>query len=288
MKSVKCPQCGFVGWADAESCKKCGAEMASQPAYASAAIAPQPDYGSGESGSSETVYYAPPRGGFQQDLKQGLAVTAMVVGILNFLFLGIFGITTIAGIVISAIAMKKIKRYPHLYGGHSFALTGLIMNIVSLVFLIPVLIILAIAVPNLYASRRAANEGSAINSLRKIHAAESTYQATAGRGDFGNIEDLHGQNLIAAELASGTRHGYRFQVEAVKDTGEGLPGFIAVAVPTDYGSTGKRSFFVDETGVIRAADSHGMEATKYDPPVNFERDHPSNRSASRRSQSIED
>lgn len=277
MKSAKCPQCGFVGWADAESCKKCGAE-----------IAPQPDYDSYESAASETVYYAPPPGGFQPDLKQGLAVTAMVVGILNFLFLGIFGITTIAGIVISAIAMKKIKRYPHLYGGHSFALTGLIMNIVSLVFLIPVLIIVSIAVPNLYASRRAANEGSAINSLRKIHAAESTYQATAGRGDFGNIEDLHGQNLIAAELASGMRHGYRFKVEVVKDTGEGLPGFIAVAVPIDYGSTGKRSFFVDETGVIRAADSQGMEATKYDAPLNFERDDPSNRSASRRSRAIED
>jgi hypothetical protein len=212
----------------------------------------------------------------------------MVLGILNFLFLGIFGITTIAGIVISAIAMKQIKRYPHLYGGQSFALTGLIMNIASAVFLIPVLIILSIAVPNLYASRRAANEGSAINSLRKIHAAEATYQATAGRGDFGNIEDLHRHNMIAADLASGTRRGYRFKVEAVKDTGEGLPGFIAVAVPTDYGSTGKRSFFVDETGVIRAADSQGMEATRHDPPVNFERDHPSNRSASRRSQSIED
>lgn len=277
MKSAKCPQCGFVGWADAESCKKCGAELA-----------PQPDYASDESGPGETVYYAPPPGGFKPDLNQKMAVTAMVLGILNFLFLGIFGITTIAGIVISAIAMKKIKRYPHLYGGHSFALTGLIMNIVSAVFLIPVLIILSIAVPNLYASRRAANEGSAINSLRKIHAAEATYQATAGRGDFGNIEDLHRHNMIAADLASGTRHGYRFKVEAVKDTGEGLPGFIAVAVPTDYGSTGKRSFFLDETGVIRAADSQGMEATKYDPPVNFERDNPSNRSASRRSRTIED
>jgi len=277
MKSAKCPQCGFVGWADAESCKKCGAELA-----------PQADYASDESGSSETVYYAPPPSGFQPDLKQGLAVTAMVVGILNFLFLGIFGITTIAGIVISAIAMKQIKRSPHLYGGKSFALTGLIMNIASLVLLIPVIVILSIALPNLYASRRAANEASAINSLRKIHTAESTYQATVGRGDFGNIGDLHSQNLITSDLASGTRHGYRFKVEVVKDTGEGLPGFIAVAVPTEYGSTGRRSFFMDETGVIRAADSQGMEATKYDPPVTFERDNPSNRSASRRSRTIED
>lgn len=277
MKSAKCPQCGFVGWADAESCKKCGAELA-----------PQPEYSSDESGPSETVYYAPPAGGFKPDLNQKMAVTAMVFGILNFLFLGIFGFTTIAGIVISALAMKKIKRHPHLYGGHPFALTGLIMNIASLVLLIPVIVILSIALPNLYASRRAANEGSAITSLRKIHAAEASYQSTDGRGAFGTLEDLERRNLIAADLASGTRHGFRFRVEVVEDTGEGLPGFIAVAVPIDYGSTGRRSFFVDETGVIRAADSQGMEATKYDPPVNFERDNPSNHSASRRSRTIED
>ena len=277
MKSAKCPQCGFVGWADAESCKKCGAELA-----------PQPDYASGESGSSETVYYAPPPGGFRPDLNEKMAVAAMVLGILNFLFLGIFGITIIAGIVISVIAMNKIKRYPHLYGGKSFALTGLIMNIASGVLLIPVIVILSIAVPNLYASRRAANEGSAINALRTIHGAEATYQATEGRGAFGTLEDLQRRNLISDDLVSGTRRGYRFKVEIVTDTGDGVPGFMAVAVPANYPSSGKRSFFLDETGVIRAADSQGMEATKYDPPVNFEGDHSSNRSASRRSRALED
>ena len=41
-------------------------------------------------------------------------------------------------------------------------------------------------------------------------------------------------NLIAADLVSGTRRGYRFKVEIVKDTGDGLPGFIVVAVPDNY------------------------------------------------------
>jgi type II secretory pathway pseudopilin PulG len=216
-----------------------------------------------------------------------MAVTAMVLGILNFLFLGIFGITIIAGIVISAVALNHIKRYPHLYGGKSFAVTGLIMNIASAVLLIPVMIILSIAVPNLYASRRAANEGSAINALRTIHSAEATYQSIDGRGAFGTMEDLQRHNLIAADLVSGTRRGYRFKVEIVKDAGDGWPGFVAVAVPDNYPYSGKRSFFLDETGVIRAADSQGMDATRHDPPVTFERDS-SNRSASRRSQAIED
>ncbi|HEX5704618.1 MAG TPA: DUF4190 domain-containing protein [Pyrinomonadaceae bacterium] len=277
MKSTKCPQCGFVGWADAESCKKCGAELT-----------PQPDYPSDGSGPSETVYYAPPPGGFKRDLDQKMAVTAMVLGILNFLFLGIFGFTIIVGIVISVVALNYIKRYPHMYGGKSFAQTGLIMNIASGVLLIPVIVILSIALPNLQASRRAANEGSTIASLRKIHAAEGMYQSTTGRGDFGDIKDLHRDYLIDSDLASGTRSGYQFKVEAVKDTGDGSPGFTVVAVPVSYPYSGRRSFFMDETGVIRAADSQGMEATKYDPPVNFERDNPSNRSASRRSRTIEE
>lgn len=277
MKSVKCPQCGFVGWADADSCKKCGAPQTEHPVYTSDELEP-----------SQTVYYAPPPAGFQPNLKQGLAVASMVIGIANFLFLGIFGVTIIAGIVISAIALKKIKRFPLQYGGKSFAVTGLIMNTASVVLLIPVLIILAIAIPNLQASRRAANEGSAINSLRKIGTAELTYQSTLGRGAFGTLQDLQNQNLISPDLANGTRHGYRFKVETVSDAGDGWPGFIVLAVPTDYGSTGRRSFFMDETLVIRAADSQGMEATKYDAPLKSDHDYPSNRSASRRSRAVQD
>ena len=45
-------------------------------------------------------------------------------------------------------------------------------------------IIAAIAIPNLLAARRSANEGSAISSLRTTHGAEMTYQATAGAGQY--------------------------------------------------------------------------------------------------------
>jgi hypothetical protein len=275
MKSFKCPECGFVGWADAEACKKCGAALAAQPAEDAIEFGPD----------DQTIYYPPPPGGFQPDLKTGLATAAMVAGILNAVFLGIFGVTIVAGIVISVIALKKIKHQPLEYGGKSMAVAGLVLNIISTVVLIPVLVILAIALPNLYAARRAANEGSAIKSLRIIHAAEATYQSTAGRGAFGSLEDLRRQNLIPGELASGTRSGYRFKIEMVNDSYNGLPGFMAVAVPTDYGSTGNRSFFVDETGVIRVTEIQGMEASKYDAPLD---DSPRNRSASRRSPVLEE
>jgi hypothetical protein len=275
MASAKCPECGFVGWADAESCKKCGAPMMAASGLPSDQMEPAYAYD-----------YTHQHVGFQPELKQGLAITALVIGILNFLFLGIFVVTIIAGIVISVVALRKIKRYPLVYGGQGLAVAGLITNIVSVVVLIPILLIASIALPNLLAARMAANEGSAMYSLRQILAAEAAYQNRNGK--FGTLAELERENLIASDLASGMCHGYKFKVDAIIDRGDGWPGFAAVGVPVYYRSSGRRSFFIDETGVIRSADSQGMDATKYDPPVNSDSRYPSDRSASRRSQPSSD
>ncbi|HEY5445161.1 MAG TPA: type II secretion system protein, partial [Pyrinomonadaceae bacterium] len=61
-------------------------------------------------------------------------------------------------------------------------------------------IIAAIAIPNLLASRRSANEGSAQSSIRTIHSAEATYQATAGQGAFGTLANLMGESLVDSVL----------------------------------------------------------------------------------------
>src|SRR5262245_52387694 len=203
MKSAKCPECGFVGWADAEVCKKCGAPVASPVA------SPAPELGVSASnghqqvdehqyvnehqhaGENQTYYYPPNTNPFPEELKNGWAIGSLVSGILNFLLLGILVVPTIVGMVISVVALKKLKRQPFEYGGKGMAVSGLVLNIVSAVALIPVLLIAAIAIPNLIAARRAANEGSAINALRTIHGAEMTYQATEGGGyDFGTLAEL--------------------------------------------------------------------------------------------------
>jgi type II secretory pathway pseudopilin PulG len=289
MKSAKCPQCGFVGWADAEVCKKCGAPVAQ-----SGVASPAPEVAVNnfnehqyvnqhqQVDENQTYYYPANVNPFPEDLKNGWAITALVSGILNFMLLGIFVLPTIAGIVISAVAMKKIKRQPLEYGGNGMAVGGLILNIVSAVALIPIMLIAAIAIPNLLAARRAANEGSAINALRTIHSAEMTYQATEGRGyDFGTLVDLERKNLINTQLASGTRSGYKFMLDSTLKDSEGQPAFVVVAVPTDYPSSGKRSFFVDETGVIRGEDNHGLEASRNAPPLRSGGDYSDSRSRGR-------
>src|SRR5207247_9182941 len=70
-------------------------------------------------------------------------------------------------------------------------------------------IIAAIAIPNLLASRRAANEGSAQSSLRTINSSQATYQSTAGAGAFAtDLAALNGQNPIDTVLSRGTTTGY--------------------------------------------------------------------------------
>jgi type II secretory pathway pseudopilin PulG len=262
MKSAKCAQCGFVGWSDAEFCKKCGASVSSAPA----------DMLEGAGGNftgSYSSYDSPPA-----DLKTGLAITSLVLGIANFLLLGIFLVPTIVGIVVSAVALNKIKRYPDEYGGKGLAIGGLVTNIVSVVVLVPVMVIAAIAIPNLLAARRAANESAAIRSLKIFHGAEQTYQATKGNGNYGTPNDLQGYSLISADMAREVRSGYRFKLEVFPPSSGNPAAFTVIAVPTEYGSTGKRSFFIDETGVIRGEDYAGLEATQSTPPVNFNQRYP--------------
>lgn len=268
MNRAKCPECGFVGWADAECCKKCGAPVMAGSENPAEQF--EPAYGYNYQQPAYAYNYQTQYAGYQPEPSQKLAITSLVSGILNFLFLGIFIVTTIAGIVISAVALKRINRQPHLYGGKSLAVGGLVMNLVSLLAIVPILMIAAIAIPNLLASRRAANEGAAIVSVRKLHNAEMSHYIMQRR--YGNLTDLMQQEFIGPDLADGERSGYRFAIEILNDRGDGLPGFTVVAVPREYGSTGTRSFFVDHTGVVRAADSRGLEATKYDAPLNVDYD----------------
>src|SRR5438552_15825206 len=86
-------------------------------------------------------------------------------------------------------------------------------SLIELLIVVAIIgIIAAIAIPNLLASRRAANDGSAQSSLRTINSAEATYQATAGAGQFGSMANMYGQSLVGTVLNTGTKSGYDFAV----------------------------------------------------------------------------
>lgn len=108
------------------------------------------------------------------------------------------------------------------------------------------------------------NEAGAIMNLRTLYSAEATYQATKGNGSYGTIEELRRENLIDFVLAEGHRYGYLFRVRRENFSSESPASLEIVAVPRTYGRTGRRSFYMDETGVLRAADKHGAEANLND------------------------
>ena len=127
-------------------------------------------------------------------------------------------------------------------------------SLIELLIVVAIIgIIAAIAIPNLLASRRAANEGSAQSSLRTIHSAQVVYQATAGAGAFaGNLAQLRTQTLTDTVLGSGTKSGYSFEI--VEQAGRGDTAVFGVyAFPTITGGvsqTGTRAFGTTEDGIM--------------------------------------
>jgi len=131
-------------------------------------------------------------------------------------------------------------------------------SLIELLIVVAIIgIIAAIAIPNLLASRRAANEGSAQSSIRTIHSSEATYQSTAGAGNFGLLTALQGQNLIDAALGAAdtsTKSGYTFtvtKVDLVVNTS--VATFAATANPlvtSGASQSGTRKFGMTEDGVM--------------------------------------
>ena len=120
-----------------------------------------------------------------------------------------------------------------------------------LVVVIIIAIVAAIAIPNLLASRRAANEASAESSLRTIHSAQATYQATVGQGvNYApTLVALNQAALIDNALGGSDpsqKSGYTFNM-TVATTGL---LYCAEAHATNQGTTGVNRFGVETDGVI--------------------------------------
>jgi type IV pilus assembly protein PilA len=129
-----------------------------------------------------------------------------------------------------------------------------------LIVVVVILIFAAIAVPALLRSRMAANETSAVASMREINNAQVTYMSTYSVGYAESLADLgpttggEGVSSSAAGLLDEVlgcasepcmKSGYTFSI-----SGDNTD-FISVSVPTDVGRTGQRGFFSDSSCVIR-------------------------------------
>jgi type IV pilus assembly protein PilA len=139
-----------------------------------------------------------------------------------------------------------------------------------------ILIIAAIAIPNLLRSRIAANQASAVGSLRTLNTAEVTYSTTYNTGfsyslsylqpdPTGNNPTSTAAGLIDSVLASGSKSGYSFTYSpGVSDATGRIQAYQFTAVPITS-STGTNYYYSDQSGVIRQNSTTTAVAT--DSPI---------------------
>jgi type IV pilus assembly protein PilA len=139
-----------------------------------------------------------------------------------------------------------------------------------------ILIIAAIAIPELLSSRMSANETAAVANVRTINTAQTAYSIQYGTGyaiqlsflgDAGGpISTATNAVLIDHILGAGTKTGYNFLYAVTASDGSGNPVSYSInANPTIQGTTGRRFFYSDQTCVIRVNGS--TVATVSDPAL---------------------
>ena len=139
-------------------------------------------------------------------------------------------------------------------------------------------IIAAIAIPNLLAARRSANEGSAISSLRTLHGADMTYAATHGNGRYAGAAAIVGTSAALVELnvvglidgvlgsTTATKSGYVF-VGGRQDATESSPAMFSFSTvpvqPVGITATGSRRFCIETDGVMKVDNAAATLATQF-------------------------
>jgi len=230
-----CSKCGAAIPEGSQFCSQCGQALAAPPVAAGQAMVPSPD--------------AP---------TSGKALASMITGIFGLLFF----FPAIAAIILGHMSRSEIRKSNGRLKGNGMATAGLVMGY-GMIAMIPfILIIAAIAIPNLLRARIAANESSAVAAIRTLNTAEISYQseypkvgfacslpALGGNGSSAPSAD-HAQ-LIDQRLASGQKNGYRFELRnCIYDETDGNK-YQIVAYPLMGNQTGVRAFCSDQTGVIR-------------------------------------
>jgi type IV pilus assembly protein PilA len=117
-----------------------------------------------------------------------------------------------------------------------------------------ILIIITIAVPKYAKTQMFMKETAAISAIQTLHKMEVQYQSQYGRYAVSLVElgppasgapTPASADLIGNDLAQGTKQGYKFTLTGNQG------GYVITAVPEVYGSSGSRTFYSDQTMVIR-------------------------------------
>ena len=272
-----CQNCEMANPTSGQFCSKCGSPL---PSTASAGSTPGSVAVPGSSSATP-----PPLDG--NPPTSGKAIASLVCGIFTF-----FLPASIAAVILGHLSLSEIRRSAGRLGGRGLATTGLVLGYLGLMVL-PIMIVAAIAIPNLLRARMAANEATAVGSLRTINTAVLTYATEYENGfpsslraaglEPGERATCNHAFLLDTALTSGRRSGYVFtytpqypgaatapvispKAAAKGCTSGGASGYTVTADPIQRGTTGQRSFFTDQSGLIRVS-NNGESAAADSPPL---------------------
>jgi type II secretory pathway pseudopilin PulG len=234
---MRCPKCTFTNEPEAFACISCGMSLR--------ASSSPPSFSSVSQNKNE-------------GMKQGLAIASLVLGVasiaLSFFCIGF--LLVIPGIVTGIIALVKIKKEPARFGGKGLAIGGIVTSCVPFLF-IP--IVAAIAIPNLLAARKAANESAAIGRLHTIANAQVTYNQNFSK--YGTLKELTEAKLLENMEPGTVRSGYKMTLLFVDEK-----SYQVIAIP-ETPSSGARSFYLSQDGAIHFSRQPGITATADDPTL---------------------
>lgn len=212
--------------------------------------------------AGQAVWGGPPQ-------NSGKALASLICSLVFFLW----PFSSLAAVILGHVSLSEMKRSAGRITGQGLAIAGLVLGYIGMTF--GFLIVAAIAIPNLLRARMAANEASAVGSLRTYNTALIAYAQECPNQGYppslnnlgpanGNPDKCTRANLVDAMLGTEMpiRSGYRFYYAPNSyDAGGHVVTFTLAADPMTPGTTGMRHFFTDESGVIRfslrgAADAH--------------------------------
>jgi type IV pilus assembly protein PilA len=247
-------------------CSKCGAAIPDTSRFCDHCGQPVPGQATPLPAHPVAQSVPPPPAAYPvAEQTSGKALASMITGIFGLLFF----LPAIAAIILGHMSRSEIRRSSGRLKGNGMATAGLIMGYGVFAMLPFILIIAAIAIPNLLRAKTAANEASAVQTVREINTAEVTYQYTYPAVGFTcKLASLGGRNqptpsaehaqLLEDRIVSGQNSGYRFVLENCVNT-ETEHKYQVVALPLVRNQTGVRTFCSDELGVIKVGEGESAE-----------------------------